>query len=200
MLTRSKKRLDYKKFGETGEQTETQLKGEEQVDRDNIGEASELSNLLKSIPISEDLQLVSSEENMSQEKINALSIEESTIADYISDFIDENQVEDMLDASEIDNKISKLKELRTGYRRKHKELKILSGISYEDLYGKSVEKTLMLVKEYTRGGNSFKKELAEKKLLVDLKTEESKRRSELFLEDDVRSTIKSLHSVYNRHK
>ena len=159
---------------------------------------SELSNLLKSISISEDLQLVSSEENMSQEKINTLSIEESTIVDDISDFIDENQVEDMLDASEIDNKISKLEELRTGYRRKHKELKILSEISYEDLYGKSVEKTLMLVKEYIRGANSLKKELAEKKSLVDLKTEESKSRSELFLEDEVRSTIKSLHSVFTK--
>ena len=195
MLTRSKKKLDYKKLGETGEQTEKQLKGEEEVDRDNIGEVSKLSNLLKSISISEDLQLVSSEENMSQEKIDALSTEESTIADDISDFIDENEVEYRLDASEIDNKISKLEELRTGYRRKHKELKILSGISYEDLYGKSVKKTLMLVKEYFRGANSFKKELAEKKSLVDLKTQESKR-SELFLEDVVRSTIRSLHSVF----
>ena len=74
-----------------------------------------LSNLLKSIPISEDLQLVSSEnQNMSQETIDALSIEESTIADDISDFTNENQVEDMLDASKIDSKIRKLEELRTG--------------------------------------------------------------------------------------
>ena len=54
----------------------------------------------------------------------------------------------------------------------------------------------MLVKEYIRGANSFKKELAEKKSLVDLKTQESKRRSELFLEDEVTSTIRSLHSVF----
>ena len=79
-----------------------------------------LSNLLKSIPISEDLQLVSSEnQNMSQETIDALSIEESTIADDISDFTNENQVEDMLDASKIDSKIRRLEELRTGYRKKH---------------------------------------------------------------------------------
>ena len=79
-----------------------------------------LSNLLKSIPINEDLQLVSSEnQNMSQETIDALSIEESTIADDISDFTNENQVEDMLDASKIDSKIRKLEELRTGYRKKH---------------------------------------------------------------------------------
>ena len=72
------------------------------MDRDKIGEVSKLSNLLRSISVNEDLELVSSEENMSQEKIDALSIEESTIADGISDFIDENQVEDMLDALEID--------------------------------------------------------------------------------------------------
>ena len=57
---------------------------------------------------------------MSQETIDALSIEESTIADDISDFTNENQVEDMLDASKIDSKIKKLEELRTGYRKKHK--------------------------------------------------------------------------------
>ena len=99
MLIRSKKRLDYEKLRETGERTEKQLNGEEETDRDNIGEVSKLSNLLKSISISEDLQLVSSEENMSQEKIDALSIEESTIADDISNFTDENQVVAMLDAS-----------------------------------------------------------------------------------------------------
>ena len=69
----------------------------------------------------------------------------------------------MLDASEIDNKISKLEELRPGYRRKHKELKNLSGISLWE----KCEETLMLVKEYIRGANSFKKELAKKKSLVD---------------------------------
>ena len=89
-LTRSKKRLDYEKLRETGERTEKQLKGEEKADRDNIGKVSKLSNLLKSISISEDLQLVSSEENTSQEKIDALSIEKSTVADDISNFIDEN--------------------------------------------------------------------------------------------------------------
>ena len=54
----------------------------------------------------------------------------------------------------------------------------------------------MLVKEYIRGANSFKKELAKKKSLVDLKTQESKRRSELFLENEIRSVIRSLHSVF----
>lgn len=36
------------------------------------------------------------------------------MANDISDFIDENQVDDMLDASEIDRKISKLGRLQSG--------------------------------------------------------------------------------------
>ena len=60
MSIRSKKRLDYKKLGETIEQTEKQFKGEEEVDRNNIDEVSKLSDLLKSISINEDFQLVSS--------------------------------------------------------------------------------------------------------------------------------------------
>ena len=65
----------------------------------------------------------------------------------------------MLDASENDSKIRKLEELRTSYRSKHKELKILCGTSYEGLYGENAEKTLILFKEYIRGANSFRKQL-----------------------------------------
>ena len=95
-LNRSKKKLDYKKLGQTGEWIEKQLTSQRTADRDNIGKVFKLSNLLKSISISENLQLVSSEENMWQAKIDALSVEESTPADDISDFINENQVKDML--------------------------------------------------------------------------------------------------------
>ena len=49
---------------ETGKRTEKQLKSKEKVDSDNIGEVSELTNLLKHISISEDLHLISSKENM----------------------------------------------------------------------------------------------------------------------------------------
>lgn len=58
--------------------------------------------LLKSISIHGNLQLLSSEENMSQKKKDALSIEESTVTDDRSDSIVGNQVKDMSDASEID--------------------------------------------------------------------------------------------------
>ena len=106
---------------------------------------------------------------MPQEKIDVLSIEYSAIANDTSNFNDENKVEHKLDASKSYTKISKLEELRTSYRKKHKELKILSGISYEEFHGENVKKMLMLFKTYTRGANRLKKDLAEMKLLVDLK-------------------------------
>lgn len=74
-----------------------------------------------------------------------------------------------MDASKSYTKISKLEELRTSYRKKHKELKILSGISYEDFHEENIKQMLMLFKTYTRGANRLKKELAERKLLIDLK-------------------------------
>lgn len=52
------------------------------------------------------MQLLSSEENMSQKKKDALSIEESTVTDDRSDIIVENQVKDMSDASEIDASVN----------------------------------------------------------------------------------------------
>lgn len=68
----------------------------------NQTEITLVKYLLKSISIHGNLQLLSSEENMSQKKKDALSIEESTVTDDRSDSIVGNQVKDMSDASEID--------------------------------------------------------------------------------------------------
>ena len=68
----------------------------------NQTEITLVKYLLKSISIRGNLQLLSSEENMSQKKKDALSIEESTVTDDRSDSIVGNQVKDMSDASEID--------------------------------------------------------------------------------------------------
>ena len=68
----------------------------------NQTEITLVKYLLKSISIRGNLQLLSSEENMSQKKKDALSIEESTVTDDRSDITVENQVKDMSDATEID--------------------------------------------------------------------------------------------------
>ena len=48
---------------------------------------------------------------------------------------------------------------------------------------------IMLVKEYIRSVKSFKEKPAQSRTLVDLKTQESKPRSELFLVDEVKSEV-----------
>ena len=50
-----------------------------------------------------------------------------TIGGDIDDYIDENNVEDVLSIEEVDEKIQRIEELRAAYRRKHNELKVLLG-------------------------------------------------------------------------
>ena len=45
-----------------------------------------------------------------------------TIGGDIDDYIDENNVEDVLSIEEVDEKIQRIEELRAAYRRKHNEL------------------------------------------------------------------------------
>ena len=49
------------------------------------------------------------------------------IGEDMIDYIDENKVEDVLPTEEVDEKIQRIEELRTAYRRKHNELKVLLG-------------------------------------------------------------------------
>ena len=52
----------------------------------------------------------------------------------MDDYIDENDVENMLSIGEADGKIQQIEELRTVYRRKHNELKVLLGANHEESY------------------------------------------------------------------
>ena len=48
-----------------------------------------------------------------------------TLGEDIDDYIDENNVENVLSKEEVDEKIQLFEELRTAYRRKYNELKVL---------------------------------------------------------------------------
>ena len=169
---RRSKRLDYKKFSETGEIIQKEVEVEEdkqEVVEEQGEEVAELSNLLRSISISEDLQLMSREAEMEKEKIDALAVDESTIAEDIADYIDENEVEDATSISEIEGKINKIEQLRTSYRKKHKELKLMLGSKYGEVYEEDYDRKLSSVKEYIKKANHFKKEMIEHKSKADIK-------------------------------
>ena len=61
---------------------------------------------------------------MEKQRINSLKVDEFTLAEDIADYIDENVGGDSNTMEEIDNKISRVEELRMSFRRLHNELKI----------------------------------------------------------------------------
>ena len=70
---------------------------------------------------------------MDKQRVDVISVEISTIADDIEDFIDENEIDENSTKSEVDCKICKIEELKKSYRKIHNELKILSEASYEEI-------------------------------------------------------------------
>ena len=124
---RRSKRINYKVFSETGEKEE---KVDGQLEEAETVEVDEILNILRSISISGDisegLDQIGEGDNMDKQRIDTVRGELSTIADDIEDFINVNEIDENLTTSEVDCKVSKIKELRTSYRKLHNELKILS--------------------------------------------------------------------------
>ena len=133
--------------------------------------------------ISEDLQSFNIEEIMDKQKMDALVIHEATFGEDIDDFIDKNDVENMLSIEEVDGKIQQIEKLRTAYRRKHGELKVLFCPNYEELYA-----------EHDKA-NMVERDMSERKLMPDTKSIAPKKRSEEFLVEEFKITMIPLQST-----
>ena len=99
-MTRSK-RVEYKQINETGEKVE-----KEEVESN---QTEEVSNLFRTISISKDLQSLNAEESMDKQKSDALVMDEATIGEGTDDYIDENNVENVLSIEEVDEKFNELR-------------------------------------------------------------------------------------------
>ena len=139
------KRLDYKQLNETGEHVE-----KDEVEGDQI---EEVSNLYRTISISEDLQ---SHNGMGKQKADALVTDESIIGEDIDDYIDQNDVENILSREEVDSKLQRIEELRTASRIKHNELKMLLCPNYEESYAGDCKKRLTSMENYIMKGSMVK--------------------------------------------
>ena len=133
---------------------------------------------------------------MDNQRIDAIKVELSTIAVDIEDFIDENEIDENSTTSEINYKFSKIEELRASCRKLHNELKILSEASYEELYGRDKERSLSSMKDYIKKGNNLKKYAAAKKSEADIKVNVSKVRTEMFLVQEVKTSISYLEEIF----
>ena len=169
---RRSKRISYKVFSKTGEKEEKVNGQSEEAETVEVGE---ISNLLRSISISGDisegLDQIGEGDNMDKQRIDAIRVELSSIADDIEDFIDENEIDENSTTAEVDCKISKIEELRTSCRKLHNELNILSEASYGELYERDKERQLSLMKDYIGKGNNLTKHAAAKKSEADIKVE-----------------------------
>ena len=111
----------------------------------------EISNLLNNFNI------LSPFSTMDQEKISQFQTEQATLADDISDFLDENNLNDNIsDIEDIESCISRIEQLRSKYRRTHKDLLKLSD-NYEINYGKEFVETITSIKYYIKEANRKKK-------------------------------------------
>ena len=75
-------------------------------------------------------------------------------------------------------------------------MKILSEASYEELYERDKERQLSLMKDYIKKGNNLKKYAAAKKSEADIKVNISKARSEMFLVQEVKTSISYLQEIF----
>ena len=75
-------------------------------------------------------------------------------------------------------------------------MNILSEASYEELYERDKERQLSLMKDYIKKGNNLKKFAAAKKSEADIKVNISKARSEMFLIQEMKTSISYLQEIF----
>ena len=106
---RNRTRINYKVLSKTGDRIEV-AENQEQQETEQV---AEISALLRSISISEELQHLHQEYNMGKERIGSLKVDGFTLAEDFAYYIDENDVGNSSTMEEIDSKISRGEQLRT---------------------------------------------------------------------------------------
>ena len=72
----------------------------------------------------------------------------------------------------------------------------MSETSYEELYGRDKERQLSSMKDYIKKGNNLKKYAALKESEADIKVNILKGRSEMFLVQEVKTSISYLEEIF----
>ena len=135
-------------------------------------DVQEISNLLNNFNI------LSPFSTMDQEKISQLQTEQATLADDINDFLDENNLDDNIsDIEDIESCISRNEQLRSKYRRTHKEVSKL-GDNYEINYGKEFLETITSIKCYMKEANRRKGMIRKLQKEADVEKKDNERKIE----------------------
>ena len=196
---RQAKRIDYKEFNQTGVIKEVQFLNNTVAteDKDIIDNTSISNNeghfidntLINNTDPVIDIQEISDLLNnfnilspfstMDQKKISQLQTEQATLADDINDFLDENNLDDNIsDIEDIESCISRIEQLRSKYRRTHKDLSKLSD-NYEINYGKEFLETITSIKCYIKEANRRKGMIRQLQKEADVEKKDNERKMEV---------------------
>ena len=130
-------------------------------------------------------------------QVEKLGVQESSIANDILDFIDENQVQDFGSSiSDLDARTCKMESFRSSYRSIHKELNKCLADEYEEAYQKSYENIMRKTKHYITDIKCIRKTIREEEMLSEQRSMESKRRSLRFQITEIKSSIQKLHKEF----
>ena len=167
------KRLDYKVYAKTGVK---------------IYKASEVSEASASIQEEGQSSIII---NQKMEEYTEIIMDQQVISEDIADYIEENPLEDM-SAGEIDEKITRIEQMRTSYRTKHAALKLLMEKEYENNFAKEYQARLGSIKTYILEAKKIKKMMNQNQVIEEKSKEESKKISGKFLIREIRKIMASL--------
>lgn len=90
---------------------------------------------------------------------NQLFVNESSVSDEITDFIDENPVNEVcISVNECDNILKKVEHFRSCYRKIHKEIQMVHK-DYDQVYGKLFAEQMGTIKTYIKNVNFQKRSM-----------------------------------------
>ena len=133
----------------------------------SIEEVLELSSLFGSISFDEkkknDLQSIKVMSTKEEVEIicKDIAVAQQTIADDINDYIGENALIEA-DVDELDDIIRKIEELRTSYRTKHNELKVLANVFCKEMFEETCNEVLVSIKNYIVYAKDLKRKIKNK--------------------------------------
>ncbi|XP_057302687.1 uncharacterized protein LOC130636854 [Hydractinia symbiolongicarpus] len=142
------------------------------------GAINQISSEVQDTPVDGKIVVMASEDtsiSKNSDPVIQLSIDESILADDIDDFVDENQSGYYGESIEdIDSNIKQMENLRTQYRRKHRELSANLKELYEGTYGKSYTLKIESMKSFVMMKRERRQRLRERQNLGDIESSERK--------------------------
>ena len=213
---RNVERVDYKALSNTGERKSKDTssssddisKTKNSLESGSLTQESRSSELYKSFveltSLFEDVSLneieIEKESLKMSEHSRKIIQQQSTLADDIDDFIEENPLQLIWSSIEdIDDCVERVEKLRTTYRNLHKGLKDDLGDSYEEKFSKVYERRIADIKIYFKEAKSKRAELRVKELGKKDIEENTKSRSIEFLVEEIYRTVSELEREFSEN-